>query len=86
MLNKKQLSKLAPVVWVREGRGGSGYEDRAVGRVVRAGFDRVTISVYRAMDDAWVIRSVGAAELEAASPVDLARLEHLEGEGVRAAA
>jgi hypothetical protein len=53
---------------------------------VRAGFDRVTISVYRAMDDAWVIRSVGAAELEAASPVDLARLEQLEGEGVRAAA
>ena len=86
MLHKKHFPKLAPVVWVREGRGGSGYEDRAVGRIVRTGVDRVTILVYRALDHAWVIRSVGAVELEPASPADLVRLEQLESEGVRAAA
>lgn len=86
MLQKKRFLKSAPVVWVRGGRGGAGYEDRAVGRIVRTGADRVTILVYRALDDAWVIRSVGAAELEPASPADLARLEGLEREGVRAAA
>ena len=86
MLHKKHFLKSAPVGWVREGRGGSGYEDRAVGRIVRTGVDRVTILVYRALDDAWIIRSVGAAELEPASPADLVRLEKLEREGVRAAA
>lgn len=86
MLHKKHFLKSAPIAWVREGRGGSGYEDRAVGRVVRTGVDRVTILVYRALDNAWVIRSVGFAELEPATPADLAQLEKLEREDVRVAA
>ena len=86
MLHKKHLLKSDPVVWVRGRRGGAGYEDRALGRIVRTGADRVTILVYRALDDAWIIRSVGAAELEPATPADLARLEMLEREGIRAAA
>jgi len=86
MLHKKHFLKSDPVDWVRGGRGGAGYEDRALGRIVRTGADRVTILVYRALDDAWIIRSVGAAELELATPADLARLEMLEREGIRAAA
>ncbi|MGH8233088.1 MAG: hypothetical protein ACREPU_02675 [Rhodanobacteraceae bacterium] len=86
MLSKKNHLKSTPIVWVREGRGGSGYEDRAVGRIVRTGVDRITILVYRALDHAWVIRSVGADELEPATPADLAQLEKLEREDVRVAA
>ena len=86
MLSKKNFLKSDPITWVREGRGGPGYEDRAVGRIVRTGVGRVTILVYRALDHAWIIRSVGADELEPATPADLAQLEKLEREDVRAAA
>ncbi len=86
MLNTNQLVGSQPIVWIRNGRGGPGYEDRAVGRVVRTGVGRVTILVFRASDAAWVIRSVGPHELEAATGADLARLEVLERQDRRSAA
>lgn len=67
-----------PIVWVREGRGGPGYEDRAVGRAMRTGVGRVTIQVYRASDDSWVIRSVAPGELHRPTDADLRRLLELE--------
>lgn len=86
MFKKKRFSDSQPVVWVRNGRGGPGYEDRAVGRVVRPGTGRVSVFVFRADDQAWVIRSVGASELEPANGPDLARLESLEQQDFRKAA
>jgi hypothetical protein len=86
MFKKKRFCDAQPVVWVRNGRGGPGYEDRAVGRVVRAGTGRISVFVFRADDQAWVIRSVGASELEPANESDLARLESLEQHDCRKAA
>ncbi|MGH8192643.1 MAG: hypothetical protein ACREP2_14495 [Rhodanobacteraceae bacterium] len=57
-----------------------------MGRVVRTGSGRVTIMVYRAMDHAWVIRSVGGDELERATGSELAKLHELERNSVPVAA
>jgi hypothetical protein len=54
--------------------------------VVRTGAGRVTILVFRASDETWVIRSVGPRELESATGTDLARLEALELQDRRPAA
>jgi len=86
MLNTSHLIASRPIVWTRNSRGGPGYEDRAVGRVVRTGAGRVTILVFRASDETWVIRSVGPRELESATGTDLARLEALELQDRRPAA
>lgn len=86
MVNTSHLIASRPIVWIRNSRGGSGYEDRAVGRVVRTGASRVTILVFRASDEAWVIRSVGPGELLPATGTDLARLEALELQDRRPAA
>jgi len=86
MLASRNLIASQPIVWTRHSRGGPGYEDRAVGRVVRTGAGRVTILVFRASDEAWVIRSVGPRELEPATGTDLARLEALELQDRRPAA
>lgn len=86
MFNTRNLMGSQPIVWTRNSRGGPGYEDRAVGRVVRTGVGRVTILVYRASDETWVIRSVGPLELEPATGTDLAHLEALERQDRRPAA
>lgn len=86
MFSTKQLVGMQPIVWTRDSRGGPGYEDRAVGRVVRTGAGRVTVQVFRASDEAWVIRSVGPHELEVATGTDLKRLEALERQEQRSAA
>lgn len=75
---KSRFRNSDPVVWVRDGRGGPGYESRAVGRVVRASVGRVTVQVFRADDQAWVIRSVAARELQQPTADDLHRLVALE--------
>ncbi|HEX7325022.1 MAG TPA: hypothetical protein VF292_06685 [Rhodanobacteraceae bacterium] len=85
MFNDHKFHRAEPVVWVRNGRGGPGYEDRAVGRIVRASVGRVTIQVYRADDQAWVIRSVAPGELHTPARADLERLDQLERTGRKAA-
>ena len=86
MLNKRQFVGSDPVVWTRNSRGGPGYTDRAVGRVVRTGVGRVTILVFRASDTTWVVRSVGVHEIAPAAGADLAQLEELERQDQRPAA
>lgn len=78
MSQKHKFENSEPIVWVRDGRGGPGYEDHAVGRVVRTSAGRITIQVYRAADATWVIRSVGGTELQRPSEADLQRLLELE--------
>ncbi|HEX7324278.1 MAG TPA: hypothetical protein VF292_02850 [Rhodanobacteraceae bacterium] len=84
MSSKVDLSRDAAVIWVREGRGGAGYGERAVARVVRTNGDgRVTISVFRDDDETWVIRSVGAGELQRPMADERRHLETLELEHAR---
>lgn len=84
MSYKVGLNRDAVVVWVREGRGGPGYGERAVARVIRTNDDgRVTISVFRDDDETWVIRSVGAEELQHPMADERRRLEALETEHAR---
>lgn len=78
MFDKDTFHTSEPIVWVRDGRGGPGYEDHAVGRVLRASAGRVTVQVYRADDRSWVIRSVAAEELQRPNNADLQRLVDLE--------
>lgn len=86
MLNKRHFVGSNPIVWIRNDRGGPGYANRAVGRIVRTGVGRVTILVFRASDETWVVRSVGAHELSPATGADLAQLEELERQDQRPAA
>lgn len=85
MFQKHAFRYSEPVVWVREGRGGPGYEDRAVGRAMRTGVGRVTIQVYRASDASWVVRSVAPDELHRPTDADLQRLTELEQANRKAA-
>ncbi|HEU0196164.1 MAG TPA: hypothetical protein VFQ88_02980 [Nevskiaceae bacterium] len=79
MSSKVDLRRDAPVIWVREGRGGPGYGERALARVTRTNSDgRVTITVYREDDNAWVLRSVGADELQRPAADEIRRIEDLE--------
>lgn len=85
MFDKNVFHTSEPIVWVRDGRGGPGYEDHAVGRILRASAGRVTVQVYRADDRSWVIRSVAADELQRPSEADLQRLVRLEQNDLKAA-
>lgn len=85
MFQKQKFENSEPIVWVRGGRGGPGYEDRAVGRVLRASTGRITVQVYRADDGSWVIRSVAAEELQRPNAADMRRLTDLERADLKAA-
>lgn len=85
MFDKDTFHTSEPIVWVRDGRGGPGYADHAIGRVLRASAGRVTVRVYRAEDQAWVIRSVAAEELQRPGEADLQHLIDLERADLKAA-
>lgn len=79
MSTKLRFMPQDPVIWNREHRGGPGYGERALARVIRINADgRVTILVFRPADATWVIRSVGRAELQRPAADELRRLEEME--------
>ncbi len=78
MSMSQMLHRNDPIVWVRRGRGGPGYGERAVGRFVRMSVSRLTVDVYRQADECWVLRSIGPDEIEAPTPSERVLLEELE--------